>query len=323
MELPPPISGDELKRRLKEKITHIPIVESFLYEGASLMISSQPSVGKSVLAIEAGYEISMGLPLFGALKVTKPTRVWYIQMERSEKESLERLQLMMGDSEALLSNLFIDVELQALNFLNPAHFKYVLQRGMDIQPGLIIIDPLYGIATGLSKDEVGSNVAKMFTVLKKTLGCALWINHHTVKNTHEIIDGQKVEKDDPFYGAQWLKAHITASYLATQGEDGVTLTNKKDSHSILLKQLKLAFDHDTFLSSMEVQNLEVWERYKLFINTTFLSGKKKYYFEEARAHLGCALTTLRELQRTGQFKGAVTLHKTSGRKTLYEVMKVI
>ena len=323
MELPPPISGDELERRLKEKIIHTPIVESFLYEGSSLMISSQPSVGKSVLAVEAGYEISMGLPLFGALKVTKPTRVWYIQMERSENESLERLQLMRGTNPAPLSNLFIDIELQALNFLNPAHLEYVIERGKQIEPGLIIIDPLYGIATGLSKDEIGSNVAKMFTILKKKLGCALWINHHTVKNTHEIVEGKKIEKDDPFYGAQWLKAHITASYLAIQGEDGVILTCKKDSHSLLLKQIKLSFDHDTFLSSMEVHDLEAWERYKLYLNSLFLSGKKTFYFNDAKRHLGCAITTLRNFNCTPQFCESVKTTKVLGHKTLYEVIKVI
>lgn len=323
MELPPPLSGQELERRLTDKITHIPIVESFLYEGSTLMISSQPSVGKSVLSIEAAYEISCGLPLFGALKVTKPVNVWYIQMERTETESLERLQLMRGETITPLTRFYLDVELQPLNFLHPAHLQYVLKRGEEIKPGLIIIDPLYGIATGLSKDEVGSNVAKMFTVLKKQLNCALWINHHTTKQTHEIIDGQKVEKDDPFYGAQWLKAHVTASYLAIQSEKGVTLINKKDSHSLLLKKMELCFDEDTFLSTMEVEGLEVWERYKLYLNTTLLSGKRKYYFEEARKHLGCALTTLREIHRTPQFQGSVTAFKSRGHKTIYEVIKAL
>ena len=321
MELPPPIYGEELERRLKERIVHVPIAEGFLYEQSSLMLSSQPSVGKSVLAIQAAYQISNGLPLFGALPVTRPLRVWYIQMERSEIESLERLQTMRGDSNLSVSNLFIDVELQALNFLNDSHFRYVIQRGQSIKPELIIIDPLYGIATGLSKDEVGSNVAKMFTVLKKTFNCSIWINHHTVKNTYEIIDGKRVPKDDPFYGAQWLKAHITASYLVEQTSDGVILTCKKDSHGVMLKELRLCFDPETYLSTLESSDLAIWEKYKLFLNSLYISGKRKFYFEDARKYLGCALTTLRELQRTPHFLASVTLYKSKGHKTLYEVTK--
>lgn len=323
MDLPPPISGSELKRKLTEKIVHIPLAEGFLYKDASLMISSQPAVGKSTLAIQAAYELSTGLPLFGGLIVPKPLRVWYIQMERPETESLERLQLMKGDIDVDWSNLFIDVELQALNFLSPSHFDYVLSRGKDIDPDLVIIDPLYGIATGLSKDEIGSGVSKMFTVLKKTLKCTLMILHHTVKNPYEIIQGIKVPKDDPFYGAQWLKAHVTASYLAENFENGIKLVCKKDAHGRLIKELTTSFDHDTYLSTIVIDNLEVAERYKLFINSLLVSGKRKFYFEDARTHLGCAPTTLREFHRTPQFRASVVAHKVKGHRTLYEVTKEI
>lgn len=287
------------------------------------MISSQPAAGKSVIAIQAAYQISMGFPLFGVLEVSKPIKVWYIQMERSEKESLERIQLMRGQSTVPIPNLFIDVELQALNFLNPAHFTYVLKRGEQIQPGLIIIDPLYGIATGLSKDEIGSNVAKMLTMLKKKLNCALWINHHTVKNLHDIIDGKKVAKEDPFYGAQWLKAHVTASYLAVQNDTGISLYRKKDSHGVLLKELNLCFDHETYLSTMESSDLTVWDRYRLYINTLFRSDKKTYYFSDAILALRCAPVTLREIHRTGAFTKVVKFNKSNGKKTLYEITEEI
>ena len=323
MDLPPPIFGDELERRLSEKVIHTPIVTGLLYEGASLMISSQPAAGKSVLAIQAAYQISNGFPLFGVLEVSKPIRVWYIQMERSEKESLERIQLMRGENKVPLSNLFIDVELQPLNFLNPEHFNYVLKRGQEIQPGLIIIDPLYGIATGLSKDEIGSNVAKILTMLKKKLNCALWINHHTVKNLHEIVDGKKVAKEDPFYGAQWLKAHVTASYLALQNEQGITLYRKKDSHGVILKEINLCFDHETYLSTMETSDLTVWERYRLYINTLFRSGKKTFYFSDAMLALRCTPNTLREIHRTPQYTSAIKFTKSNGKKTLYEIMREV
>jgi hypothetical protein len=320
MDLPDPLTGDELERRLKEKIIHIPFAEGFLYKNASLMISSQPGIGKSLLSIQAAYELSLGMPLFGALGVPHPIRVWYIQMERPDIESLERLQSMRGDATAPLTNLFLDCELQALNFLNPEHFKAILNRGRSIRPDLIIIDPLYGIATGLSKDEVGSSVAKLLTILKKTLGCALWINHHTTKFLYEIIDGKKISKDDPFYGAQWLKAHVTGSYFSEQFDGGLKLTCKKDSHSILLKEIVTSFDHDTYLSNVKVENMIIWDRYKLFLTSVKLSGRKTYTFDEARANLGCTLTPLRELHRTPLFNTYVKVLKNKGSKTLYEVI---
>ena len=323
--LPDPLEGEELKRRLTEKIIHEPIARGFLYKNASLMLSSQPSVGKSVLAIQGALQISNGVPLFGVFDVVSPTKVWYVQMERSEIESLERIQYMIHASSMHTDNLVVDVELQALNLLNEKHFSYVLKRGHKIKPGVIIVDPLYGIAPGLSKDEVGSNVAKIFTILKKELGCAIWINHHTVKNLYNIIGDRKEMKEDPFYGAQWLKAHVTGSYFIEQTDNGTgTLwTLKKDSHSLLSKELKLNFDHDTYLSTMEDTSFGVWERYKLFINAKFKSTNRAYFFNEALKFLTCAPTTLRELHRTGAFMGSVTAIKTNGRKTLYEVIKEV
>jgi len=206
-----PLNGEELNKQLSKKIVHTPLADGFLYKGASVMISSQPSVGKSVLAIQAAYQLSEGIPLFACLDVPEPIRVWYIQMERPYIESLERLQYMLNGHKKEFRNLFIDAELQALNFLKEDHLELILNRGKIINPDLVIIDPLYGITTGLSKDEVAASVTKVFTIMKKELDCALWLNHHTVKNTYDMVNGKKVPKDDPFYGAQWLKAHVTGS----------------------------------------------------------------------------------------------------------------
>lgn len=324
MDLNPPLYGDELKRRMTEKITHEPIAEGFLYKHSSLMISSQPAIGKSVLAIQAALELSNGLPLFGELLVPAPIRVWYIQAERSEVESLERLQLMSADYPAIsYDNLFIDTELQSLSFLNPDHQLVILERGLSIKPDLIIIDPLYGIAGGLSKDEVGSAIAKMLTVLKQKLGCAIWINHHTVKTTYDIIENQKVEKGDPFYGAQWLKAHVTGSYLADMGDKGVRLTCKKDSHSLLMKNIQLEFDPETFLSTMKTEESTVRDRYILFIKSSYKAGKTTFYFDEAREFLGCIPVYLRRLNREPKIASMFSLVKSSGKKTLYRINEFV
>lgn len=322
IELNPPLTGDEIKRRLSEKIVHEPIAEGFLYKHSSLMISSQPSIGKSVLAIQAAIELSNGLPLFGVLNVPNPIIVWYIQAERADIESLERIQLMTEDMPNIsYNNLYIDTELQSLSFLNPDHQTLILARGREIKPDLIIIDPLYGIAGGLSKDEVCSAIAKILTVLKSKLGCAIWINHHTVKTTYDVIDGVKMEKGDPFYGAQWLKAHVTASYLATMGEKGVHLSCKKDSHSVLLKSIDLEFDHETYLSRMTMLDSTYLDKLYLHIISLKTSGKKTFFFDEIRDYLGCTISQIRKIMIHPKIQPLVKKHKSNGKKTLYEVLE--
>lgn len=321
--LDPPLNGDSLEKRLTERTSHEPIAEGFLYREASLMISSQPSIGKSVLAIQAAIELSNGLPLFGSLRVPSPIKVWYIQAERSDTESIERIKLMTKSATTPFSfkNLYLDTQLQSLNFLNPEHFTEILERGHSIKPDLIIIDPLYGLAGGLSKDEVACGVTKNFTILKSELKCALWINHHTVKSTYDIVDGKKVEKGDPFYGAQWLKAHVTGSYLAVMGEKGVSLTCKKDSHGILMKSLDFEFDEDNYLSELIEGNVGCREKYNLFLNSVFKSPKRTFYLTEALEKVGCIVPYIRLMNREPQISSRFKLHKSKGKKTLYEVIK--
>jgi len=228
---------------------------------------------------------------------------------------------MMPHMKVVHENLFIDCELQAMNLLVAKHLSEVLDRGLEIKPDVIIIDPLYGIATGLSRDEVGSNVAKIFTVLKKSLNCALWINHHTTKSVFDVIDGEKVPKGDPFYGAQWLKAHITGSYLMGEGQNGVVMLNKKDSHGNLLKTIELNFDEETYISTMSKSSLSIAERYKMYINAIGRTPSKTFCFEDARANLGCTISAFRSINSTPQFSQALLKHKSNGKKTLYEVIK--
>lgn len=320
LHIGPPITGETLKRRLGEKIIHEPIADGFLYKGASLMLSSPPGVGKSYVTIDSVARLACGMPLFGVFEVKKPCRVWYIQMERPDIESLERLQQLSAHIPIEHPNIFIDVELQALNFLKEAHLDIVVKRGHEIKPDVIVIDPLYGIAVGLSGDEVGSTIAKIFTVLKKELGCALWINHHTVKNTYDIINGQKVPKDDPFYGAQWLKAHVTGSYIISRSEAGTHWECKKDSHLNLTKVIDLQYDQETGISTVQTDSMFVSDKIRMFINSRLRTTNNKFTFNELVVATGCAVRTVRTCLGTPNFSAVLNKHKNNGYSTIYEII---
>lgn len=285
------------------------------------MVYAQPSVGKSVLSIQAAMQLASGLPVFGGL-ATKASKVWYIQMERPDIESLERIQFMRDTIPLNSANFVLDTELQKLNFLNEAHLKQILQRGKEIAATVAFIDPLYGIATGLSKDEVAANLVKTLTILKSTLKITLWINHHVVKDSYDR-DGSKIERDDPFYGSQWLKAHVTGAYGIEQTNTGTIWTAKKDSHSNLLKSIELAFDDETYVSTMQSDSLNYADKLKLYINAKFRSPNKTFFFEECMKNLGCRKDTLRRLLRHPTFTPCIGKAKSNGKATLYEVLKEI
>ena len=318
MDLLPPLTGEALEKRLSQQIVHEPLIDGLLYRHASLMVYAQPSVGKSVLSIQVAMQLAAGLPVFGCLAVPNPCKIWYIQMERPDVESLERMQMMRDTIPVKSDNFVLDTELQKLNFLNESHLRQILKRGKEINADVGFIDPLYGIASGLSKDEIASNLVKVLTILKSVLGLTLWINHHPVKDSYDR-EGNRVDKEDPFYGSQWLKAHVTGSYEIENINIGTLWTMKKDSHSNLLRSIELAFDDETFVSTMQSDSLNYSDRLRLYINGKYRSPNRTFEFDECMKNLGCRTDTLRRALRLSAFSDVLTKVKNSGKRTVYEV----
>lgn len=322
MSYNPPITGDDLLKLLEHEVTYSPIIEGLFYEEDSSLISSAPGLGKSMVSIQLAMELSSGSPAFGGLYVPKPRKVWYIQMERSLTESLSRVSHLKSTTDFDAHNLFIDTELQAMNWLKTGSLEKIIERGKTINADVIFIDPLYGIASGLSKDEVGSDVAKLLTIIKKELKCAFWINHHTTKDVYDK-DGKKIEKDDPFYGAQWLKAHVTGSYIFKHHEIGNEWNNKKDSHfpKNMLKDMILHYDEESGRSVIKIEYGEVKDRLRMFFNLSFRSGKKSLTLEEITSKTSVSQSQFFRTMRDESFRASLILHKSKFSKTLYEVIK--
>lgn len=318
--LAPPITGDELIKRVNNLPEHTALIEGLLYEHDTLMVAADSGKGKSLLSIQIAMHLTKATPVFGGLKVVRPLRVWYLQMERHENESLERINKLMSNFDWEPKNLFIDTEPQVLNFLNEDHYEIIEARGKEIKPDVIFIDPLYGVAQGLSQDKIAAEVSKCFTMLKKALGCAIWVNHHIVKDTYSSQTGSKIEKDDPFFGATWIKAHVTGSYYGKQIETGFELIKKKDSHDVLLDNITTTYDPESYLSTVDPDKFNYADRLKIFIGQCQGRQKKTFKFSEARAFVGCASRTLRYNLLHTPFCDILKRHKSNGSSTLYEII---
>lgn len=321
LKLYPPLTGQELLDRATSVPDHIPLIEGLLYEHDSLMVASDSGKGKSLITIQLAMHMTKATPVFGALRVPRPLRVWYMQMERHENESLERINKLMEGFDWEPANLFLDTEVQVLNFINPEHYTVLEARGLNIKPDVIIIDPLYGVAQGLSQDKIASEVSKCMTMLKKRLGCAIWINHHVTKDQYSSQTGVRIEKDDPFYGSAWLRAHVTGSYFMKQHETGVEFLKKKDNHGVLLDKIITSFDPESYLSTVDTSTFEYADKLTVYLNQTLSKLKRTFTFNEIQAFLGCDLRYLRRILRTHPFSERLKTHKTNGKSTIYEVLK--
>ncbi len=319
-----PINGHEIIRFINSpKERRKPIVEGLIYERSCVMFASQPGVGKSTVMIQMCLEMSAGLPVFGAFK-SFPTKIYYIQKERPIDEIAERVEEMQKTIPWNPDNLIVDSELQTFSFANEKNFSWITKRIMKHNPNLIFLDPIGAGTPGLSKDEPANSFCNFLTMLQKETGATNVLGHHAVKDSYDDA-GDKIVKDDPFYGSQWIKAHVTGSYFIEEIDGGRRFINKKDSHSNLIKRFDTSYDNESMMSTSKNDSLTTFDRAKQYFNA-MKTTNQRFIEKKFREYLGCAPTTSREIFRTPPFdekSGIIIRHKVNGSATLYEVKEFI
>lgn len=321
------LTGESLKSALNEIHTERKaLIEGFLYERSILMMSADPGAGKSTITAQAIAQMSAGLPVFGCLSVPRPIKCYYLSFERGREEILERLKVMQDIIPMDFNNIYINDSFIGYNVLDVKHADFIIHAiNHDcMNPDVVFIDPIYAsVAGGLSTDEKASQFCRFSARLQSVVGCSNWLNHHTVKESY-AQDGTTIEKSDPFYGSQWLKAHCTAAYYLKRKDGGTTLLNKKDSQNNLLKKIILEYNAEDYISFIDQKNMEIpaIDRLKMFLRNKWKSDNKTFYYEQLESCLQ-PLSTSRLRVLCGQvwFRDAISISKSSGKKSLYTVIK--
>lgn len=323
-DIPLALTGDKLIEEMnKTQDGRKAIAEGLLYEHTYLMVTSEPGIGKSTVSIQVAVELAAGLPLFGYFKVPKPQKVLYIQCERNKIELLERLKIISNTMPIVKENLFITDEYQKLDFVRDYQMLIECIKRDCPNPDIIFFDPIYAtIVGGLKEDKTASIFTKIMSRISKIMNCAMWYNHHTVKQQY-TSDGSKITKDDPFYGSQWLKAHVTGSYFMETTEEGVILKCKKDNYRVLTQVIGLNYNPETNLCYLaDPSLLQPIDRLKHFIRGKKLE-RKEFGFKEILDGTKLCTRTIRELLCTPEIKGLLNTEKSNKNKYIYTVKDVL
>jgi RecA-family ATPase len=319
----PALTGDLLIEEMhKAKDQRKALVEGLIYEQSILMVSAPPGLGKSTISSQIAIECAAGIPVFGALQCSRPLKVLYCQTERSRLEFLERAEIISKTYPIAKENLVITDAYKVLNLLKEDHVLAFIQCVERDCPNadIIFIDPIYPMVSGgLSKDEPASAFCKAISLLQKFTNAAIYLNHHTVKPTHNQ-EGQIVVKDDPFYGSQWLKALVTGSFLLKEKENGTSLIRKKDNYKCLRESIHLEYDGDTELSNIPIDEIPVQDRVMNFIKLKEREGKE-FDFNEILKHIECSTRTLRRVMAQKDVMDILELRSTAKNKNMYKVRR--
>lgn len=270
------------------QIVSHPLVEDFLYHPKITMLAADPGTGKSLIALQLALSLSSATPLFGVLGVPKPVRVYYLQLEGDYEEFIERMRSMRQVIPLDAEYLCWDTT-PVLNVFDSTHREQLFKRIHSWgKPDLIIVDPIYrAVSGGLSKDEPASAFVAFSSQMKAEFDCAQLLIHHTHRPSKDR-DGFKVAEDDPFYGSQWLKAHVDVSYhlehAHTSGSSS-TLTNKKSRGANVLKKLSLTYHPETMTCEMvfTAQEGDALTRILAYIAFCKQQGKETDFYEVATA----------------------------------------
>lgn len=317
--LPEPLSKEDLKEAVLSPLQkRTPYADGLLFEKSSIMLSADPGTGKSILALQATCQLASGLPLFGSLLVPNPIKVYYIQKERPQLEVLERLKILNESIKINWDNLIVDSLLQILNLSDLKYCDLIASRIAKHEPKLIVIDPIGAGLGGLSKDEIANNFCTMLTFIQSRIGNTYWLNHHTTKQQYTQT-GEKIDKEKPFYGSQWLDAFVTGHYHITGNDNGTNWRKTKDNYGLLLSRFSLEYEPDTNLSYLKLDNMLAKDKIINYINS-IKSHKKSFKFSELAQVTGCAIRTLRHTLTDPIFKTLLKSSKAIGEATLYEII---
>lgn len=323
-DIQPALTGDALIEEMhKAKNQRKALVEGMIYEQAMLMVSASPGLGKSTISSQVAIECAAGIPVFGLLEVPRPLKVLYCQTERSRLEFLERAEIISKTYPIAKDNLVVTDAYKVLNLLKEDHVLGLIQCVQRDCPNvdIIFIDPIYPMVSGgLSKDEPASAFCKAMSLLQKFTGAALYLNHHTVKPTHDQ-DGHTITKDDPFYGSQWLKALVTGSFLLKENDKGTSLIRKKDNYNCLRDEIHLEYDGATELSHIPITEMPVVDRVKNFLKSKKSSGQE-FSFTEIMDSAKCSTRALRKALAHQEISGIIELSHTIKNKNIYKIKGV-
>jgi len=199
--------------------------------GEGLMIAGPQGVGKSTVAQQLVLSrIGIAEPqLFGFPVATDDRPVLYLAMDRPAqiRRSLARMVDLADEvvTDRLQNNLIVWTGPLPLDAAEaPKEFaEWVKLRGKE--PGLVIVDSLKDLATGLASDEVGSGLnAAIQRVLAD--GTEVALLHHLRKSNAQ---NPKPDKLDDIYGSAWLTAGLGSIVLlwGRPGAESVELSHLK------------------------------------------------------------------------------------------------
>ena len=110
-----------------EAIKPEPIAEGFLYRGTSNMLVGNPGEGKSTIALDIALSLSCRHPIFNSFPVLNEQKVYFLALEGSYYELIERIRMMRTKIPFNANNFCVD-STEILDAQSPRQVDLLIER---------------------------------------------------------------------------------------------------------------------------------------------------------------------------------------------------
>lgn len=194
------------------------------------MVAGEPKTFKSTVALDMAVSVASGKPLWGQFPVEDQGPVLIIQNENSEwiiKDRMEKIiysKDLVGIATCLKRKLKVDFPPELpIHFLNnygytfsdPLHREELEDAIEELQPKLVILDPLYLMFDGeINSAKELNPILSWLLELKNDFDTAIMVVHHWNKSGTSTRGGQRMLGSTTLHG--WVES---ALYIESQPEE--------------------------------------------------------------------------------------------------------
>lgn len=244
------VTGHDLRNDLLNlTLTRKAIISELLFERDIFLLTADAGAGKSIFGTLMAACLSFRRPFLG-LDIPEAKKVMYVQLEGDYEESIERLRYMeMEGGKIIEEKNLLWVEEKTLDVLDKASVQGFFARinETEFKPDVVIIDPIYK----LSAQDISTGVAALGVIhfsdaIISKWNCANVLIHHNLKESY-AADGNKVKRDDAYYGHSFIKNHIRTSYaMKITGDYTRDIIRMKGRGSDTRKRLSLEYNPESY-----------------------------------------------------------------------------
>lgn len=307
------ISQREMLRRYGEDEMRWTVAE-WLPEASCGLLVAPPGNYKTWILSALGFSVATGRPFLGRYKVAGRGPVLFVQQEDPWWMLENRLSKMFEQQEPTQNGSSDDPSYELdcrfvreldempiywyidrrLNLTDKAILAEMEQKIAELQPRLVMIDPLY---TAVDVKDYMAEGAQRMTALKlmrDKYGCSFIIAHHTT------VAGSSSKDRSSIWGSQFLNAWLEFGWRLPEGNEEGNIIIRHFKGSEDPKRLRLKFNITDWNFSVDI-NEDYTESVSERIEEMILSGDAGSVRDIAEK-IGCGKSTVQRIMKKMNIK---------------------